>query len=520
MNNMTLLKSKAITTVEKRIKGFLDGYRQNIAILGKSKEQIKYIFENFIYEEKNRSLIYINVDISYIDAKDIFKNVSRSILNQYLNTQDSLDGLINTAAGVLPTTTDYIKIILKRKRLSFMDILELINKFITETNKKCIFAIEEFPELQDIFDKYHQDFSKFIMLQKKCMIILKSSSIREAKKALDSGLNLLFGNFETVLLGESSTIDNYLFFSSLLKPLRHDPCFIAFFINILSSNIEYYEVITKKIKELHSDSDKQILVKSIESLLYEKSSVIFQKFINRIELIKGKYPRDSRGLIKLLLFISEGYIRKGDIVSFSGLEKKRINSKLQRLLDTEYVENSGNLYRITDSLFSFWLSHVFKFYLSCPLDKKKRDNLFRKNMEEQISLFKEDFYKEKMQRILELFSAFKGDTIVIKKNRIKLPSLTRIKMVSYSEKKLNIIVGEGDEMLFAAVKENDTDETDISNFDNITKSIKTKNLRKIFISLGKLETQAELVAKENKVSLWDSNEINRILKIYNKPIML
>jgi len=103
---------------------------------------------------------------------------------------------------------------------------------------------------------------------------------------------------------------------------------------------------------------------------------------------------------------------------------------------------------------------------------------------------------------------------------VRLPRLDKIKTISYPEKRFNILIGEGEEIAFVGVKEDVTQEKDILDFERITDPIKVRNLKKIFISLGMLENSARLVAKESKILLWDSEVVNKILKLYHKPIFL
>lgn len=510
-----------VNLIEKRISGFFDGYRQNIALLGKERDKIMDVLTKCLIAHKNHSTIHICVNASYLDSKEFFKSAAYSILNQYLFRQDMLDALINFAEDILPCTTSYIKKILSEKHVPFLAVVELINKFINESKKKCIWIIDDFTSLKDIFPNFNKPFVQFIILQKKCMIILTSPKIKESEKILGTELNLLFGSFELISLDESTLFHNYLYFGDLLKPLAPPPYIAAFFINLFRSRCLYYQILNREIKNVHTnDCWDDTAFHALERVLYNKNTVLFQKFIDKIELLRARY-KDHRLLIKFLLLISEGYTRKSDLMFFSGLDSRKFSTKMQHLIEIDYVQNLGNIYIISDSLFTFWLSVVFKKYISVHiLDENKRAFLFKERIREEISLFKEDFYKEKAQRILELFASFKNDTLIIEKQKIRFPSLERIKIIAYPEKSMNLLVGEGDEIVFAGIKENITNQTDILDFISKTRALKAKNIRKIFISLGDLTPPAKFIAKQNKISLWDINGLNTLLRIYNKPVLL
>jgi hypothetical protein len=509
-----------LKTLEKRIKDFLEDYRQNLAILGRDREEIKCILENYFYWEKNDNFIHICIDASFIESKDFLKNVTYSILASFLSLQSSLDNLINEAQTFLPSTINLIKENLKKSKVNFIDILEVINKFINESNRRCILIIEEFDDLKEVFKDYCQDFAKFIILQKKCMLILTSSKIKKAKRILGAELNLLFGNFEVVYLDQIPLLDNYLYFMNLLHPVNPNLSLVAFFINIISTATYYQRLIAEAINNIYNGNEEETIINVIEQTLYNRNSVLFQKFINKLNILKEKY-KDYRTLIKILFLMSEGYIRKNDIAFFSRLEKNELNLKLQHLSEEGYLENLGNIFKISDSLFSFWLSNIFNLYFFPYLiDKKERYKIFRKRLKEEIEIFREDFYKGKAQRILELFSSFKNDTIVIGNSRRNLPLLNNIKIIPYPEKRFNLLIGEGTKIVFAGIKEDETEDTDILEFISQTGPLKTKNLRRIFISLGKLNPSVRLIAKEGRICLWDLNEVNNLLRIYNKPVLI
>ncbi|MCD6583355.1 MAG: hypothetical protein J7K71_01545, partial [Candidatus Omnitrophica bacterium] len=124
------IKLAVIELTKKRITSFLEGYRQNIALLGKNKEEVAFLLENFILNSKHSDTILLKINGSYLEGKDIFKSVAYDVLSQYLDFHSHLDKLIIESSNSLPLTVNYIKEILKKSNLFFLDILELINKFI------------------------------------------------------------------------------------------------------------------------------------------------------------------------------------------------------------------------------------------------------------------------------------------------------------------------------------------------------------------------------------------------------
>ena len=506
--------------LDKRIKGLLEGYRQNIALLGNDGEEIACLLERYLKENKLEGIIYIHTSTLHVNQEDFLKSVIISLLSEYTGRIDSLDRLITHASVGLENTVDFIKKILKKNEVSFLEVVEVVNKFINETGRKCVLIIEEFLKLDRIFPKYTRDFSKFIILQRNCMVVLASSCSREAEKVLSSGLNLLFGNFEKVNLDERPFLNNYTYLKQQLYPLKPSPFFLSFFVKVIGGNVIYYDLFVDSIKRNYSQYDEEgVIISSIEEVLCLKESYLFQRFMRRIDLIEVQL-RDPSAVLKILLSISEGYLRKKELVSLGLCRVKEFEVKLQRLINLNYVESLGNLYRITDPLFSFWLSHVFKLCFSPPLlDYKARRSLWRNKMKEEIELFKEEFFKNKLKKILGLLASFKDDSLKLGRNRYRLPSIEKTKVISYPQRSLHLIIGEGKEVIFMGVKERKASDDDIIEFIEKGGKVKGKGVKKIFVSLQGFSPSARLIAKNNKLTVWDANEVNSLLNIYNKSLI-
>jgi len=509
------------SALHKRVEAFTKGYRQNIAILGSDTEEISYLLEDYLRSNKTGDIVYLHTTTVYTGKREFFKALAYSLLSDYLQRADSFASLLNQASFLIKDTTDFIKGCLKKDDLSFLDVLEVINKFINESGKTCVLIIEEFVKLRYMFKGFYQDFSKFIILQRSCMIVLTTSDSKEAEKILCGELNLLFGNFEKVSLNDNIFLDNFFYFRNRIAAVSPSPLFISFFIHHMGSNLIYYDLMAKVVQEYYSsESEEDSMVTVMEKTLYPGETYFSQKFLKKIEGLDSHF-KDPVSVTALLIALGEGYLRKKELVSLGIYDSKELSSRLQRLIDLNYVENLGNIYKIKDPLFSFWLIAIFKLKFSIPiLDPKKRRAFYHKKMREEISLFKDEFLKDKVKKIMQLFSAFKNDQLRLGRRRYRLPSIERTRIMSYPHKNFHLLVGEGSEIIFAGVKENAADENDISDFIEKGLSIRNRSVKKIFISLGDLSPAVKLIAKNNKIIIWDVNDVNQLLNIYNKSSVL
>ena len=509
-----------LSSLDKRVKAFTLGYRQNIAILGGDKEETSYLLSNYLQQNKSDELTYIYASSAYVGKKEFFKAIAFSLLSDYTCKSESLDNLINYASPVLVSTTNFIKDCLKKENINFIDVLETINKFIDESNRSCILIIEEFLNLANTFKNFYQDFSKFIIIQRNCMVVLTTPNSHDAVKILSGELNLLFGNFEKIFLDENASLTNYFYFKNSLLPLTPSPLFLSFFVNIFGANIIYYDLIAQTIKKNYqSENEEGSIIEIIKKTFHSRETYFFQKFIKKIDLLKF-YFKDSISILKLLFALGQGYLRKKELTSLSIYNSKDLTSRLQKLLDLNYVENLGNIYKIRDPLFSFWLTSVFKSYFSPPiLNPQQKQTLLEQEFKEKIALFKEEFAKDKLKKVMQLFSSFKNDTLSFGKNKYQLPTIENPKVISYPTRNFHLLIGEGKEIVFAGIKEKNVEDNDIFDFIEKGSNIKGKKVKKIFVSLDNLPPTARLIAKNNKLTIWDINEINRLLTVYNKPIV-
>ena len=91
--------------------------------------------------------------------------------------------------------------------------------------------------------------------------------------------------------------------------------------------------------------------------------------------------------------------------------------------------------------------------------------------------------------------------------------------MSFPEKDFHIIIGEGNEIVFIGIKDTRIEEEDINEFVEKTSKVKTKKVKKIFISLKNVNNNIRLIAKSNRLTFLGIEEVNRILSIYNRSLI-
>jgi len=509
-----------LSLLDKRIKAFLQGYRQNIALIGHDREEIAFLLDTYLENNKSPELIYLHTTTAYAGKKDFAKSLVKSLLENFNASLANIDALINQTEPKLPITTGLIKELLRKNTFTLQDILDIVNKFIIESNKRCVLIVEEFIDLKTIFPNCLKDFSKFIILQRGCMIILATSRQRETQKILASELNLLFGDFEKIFLNEKNFTDSYLHLKKCLDPMPATPFLISFLVNILGDNVIYHRLICEILKKNYGcDCEDDMLVATLTETLYRDTTYFFQKFLKNIDIIAEKLKDRDAGL-KILLAITDGYIRKKDLSSLNICNNKELAGKLSKLVDSNYVLNYGEVYGANDPLFGFWLANIFKLHFApAELNRSSRKTAWEQRIRQEISAARQDFYKDKINQVFDLIGSFKDDSLKIGKDRYRLPLIDHKKIVSDKDKGTHIVIGDGQEIVVLGIKENTVEDNDITEFMEKGSNIKGKKVKKIFISLDKFSHSAKLIAKENHFITWDIDDVNNLMKAYNRPII-
>lgn len=507
-----------LSIVDKRIQSFANGYRQNIALFANDNEELTYLLETYFSNNPAISMPVIHVSTRHAGAKRFFKNIAISILTSQVNTPLSIDALISQAGDILPNTTTLIKGALAAEEITFTMVLDVVNGFIEESKKPLIFVINEFQGLKRIFGSCLEDFSKFIILQRGCMVVVSSSQQADAEKILSGELNLLFGNFERIYCNENSFISRY---NQVYRALERSPepsLVASFIVNIIDDNTLYYKhILENAVAHSSLFAADDIIMATIENTLYSPQTYLHQKFLSAINQIENSHKQYGAA-VQILSAISKGYIRKQEITSLKLAESKTIDARLNKFCEDGMIVNHGNIYQINDRLFSFWLANIFSFHTSYT-NSLQRKILWQQHMRAEIALFKTQISKSKLERLRYLAALFRDDSFTLGNESYKLPALTRTTLTSYPEENMHLMIGEGREIMVMGIKERDAKDSDVFSFAEKGSNIKGKGVKKLFVSLGAMPDTAKLAAKNHRFQALGINELNQVMKLYNQPIL-
>jgi hypothetical protein len=206
-----------------------------------------------------------------------------------------------------------------------------------------------------------------------------------------------------------------------------------------------------------------------------------------------------------------------DIAKSTGRQGKDILKQINRLIDLDIVSRYGSFYKLSDRIFNFWLKSVYqRREAQLVPDIYRQSERFKEDIENIICAFISESKKELSERIIDLFKVFKNETVYIEGKRYILPSFSEVKRKYTDENNFYIIAHSPKINWICALKKGEVSEGDCIKFIRDYKQLRLKNYRKILIVLDGIEINAGLLAKEEKIWVWNLSNLNLLLELYGK----
>ncbi|MFC1514342.1 ATP-binding protein [Candidatus Omnitrophota bacterium] len=516
--------------LEKRVNSFLEGFRQNIALIGPSSCGKTYLVEQFF---KTRSLddkaLIVYVDLEFLSFAEFIRASFASLLFHFLKKHScsdyDLDALILQAQTHIPQTTEKIKHILgmldSKEKASFDWVTGVFDAFIAETKTKTLLVVDNFTAIRSFPRRVLSEFAKYIITQKDILFVFISKNVKAAEQLLSQELNILFGSFEKIYMDSFSHIEAEFYLNRHLID-KTSASLIKFLVELTDGFPLYLDIITKELlKNPDQTLDATTFFARLARLLVDARSPLLMTFKNKLALVKAS-SRDTFLINPLLITIAEGYTRRKDLISLLKIDAKTLNAKLNKLTELDLVTKNGSFFFVSDKLFSFWLSSAFKTMVNVPFIFRG-DN--RRAVEERLSQRFEEFRQASLQdnckRFIDLVQMFRDDTVKTQRKSLSLPQIQRLKIVPTHSKDMTYIIGEAKQYyLILAFKDGFVEETDILEFSNRCSYFRHKPPKKIFITLKKPDATAKVLAKEKRLFFWEKEDVNLLLRLYNRPSII
>jgi hypothetical protein len=511
--------------LEKRVNGLLEGYRQNIAIIGDELTGKTSIIFRFLNKFCDNRIITLYLEIRPEALSSFVRRFIGVLLYNFLTNsgiplKEDIDFLINKSTKFIPKTAEKIRQILNavnRRKTNdiFSELLSLCETINLETGKYCLVIFDEFINLENLGMKnLYREWSKLLISQKNTMYIIISSLKFKAKAVLSKNLSLLFGNFELITVEpfDIKTALDYL--EDKLRGLKLDGVHKDFLVHFTGGLPPYLEAISDALLK----SGRVNIADTLEDLLFDPLGILNQRFSN---YIKRFMDLPSSGeYISILYLIASGRNKIRDIAHILRKTKKELTLRINRLIELDTITRSADFLKINDRVFGFWIKSVYQEKLhSLTFDLKDQKAKFRYNIEDMVEEFFLNARKPIIDRILEVLQLFENEMVQMERKKIRLNHFREIRPLEFNYKNLRdgLICRSNDSLWIMAFKRDMLTEEDITDFAKECKKYRHKPQRKIIVALQDIDMNTRLRALEEKIWTWDISNLNLILDLYSKP---
>jgi hypothetical protein len=518
--------------LKKRTKAFLEGYRQNVALIGTECLGKSHILRRFISEDLSEELISVYIELHREPFEYFAQRFMGALLYGLLKAKGrpaagDLGAMISRSKRYIPKTLGRMRLIkrmLSKGRLKecYSSLLVLPRILSEETGLKILLVLDEFDRLKDfgLGDPF-KDLGSELMMQKDTLFIVSSSQFNEAKEILKGRLSLLFGNFEIVEVKPLSFEESREFADLFLEGVEVKESIIRFLIQLTDGHPYYLHVILDRIKTLalikEQSVTEHLMVQGLASEMYFEHGSLHRFFSHKIEMLtQGKMPYLY---LTALLGIAVGKRRVRELSRY--LERSQSDTKkiLNRLVEREILVRSGSFHMLNDPLCVFWLKSIFS--------AQKRDlgmgsrtalEQFKTSVMSAYEGFLEEDKKELSKRIEELLKQLtREDVLEFSGKRYRCHDFSEVtSRFSSDGSSVSVLAKSPQVRWMCQIAEKPVEEEQVGAFIETLDRYKKPIKNRILLALSGIGLDAKLLAQESRINIWDLKNLNFLLSLFGK----
>ncbi len=511
---------------------------RNYALIGLRKSGKTSILYEFEKRLKKPDTIPVHIYLLFSETERSFLTkyaaaVLYSFLEQGTETaitepRENLNDLIVKTIERLPAlTSDLIAVLneLDKKpdigiASRIFDLPYLLSK---HTGNTSIIILDEFQVVQnfniDMIDLLRQK----IQTQRGVHYVVAGSAIGMMQGILTSSASPLFGHFEILSVGSFDYNWSRCFVTTHLSrsELVIGEKLLNFLIAVSGGFPYYLAVLVDRIIEYcHAGSVKQVNQKAIihafDRDVFDISGKIFVYFTDSLE---NTFQRRNIGFhIEILKAIATGSTKQSQIARYTTKMPQELSRPLRFLEQAGFVTRNGMEYFITDPMLKTWLSVAYPLQMELSFIKDgKRLDAFDRKIEEMITTYRRELGKGSESRVRELFRDFGG----LELHHTKLPKFTEVEQRVIDGNEFDIVARYGEHYWMAEVKSGNINAADVNRFVEKLDKVGYTIDSTLIVALAGIDTKALRIAEENKIRVWDRDDVNFLMKLCGKfPILL
>ena len=533
-------RRNVLDLLKKRVLGLKDGYRQNVAILGNRYIGKTALLQRLMGQMEDQDVFFVYLDLEHRDFDYFATQFTKTLLYNYLKSenvsslQEDLKLLCLAVKERLPRTVQLVQSIDEFKAQgkileAYHTILTLPEVFTQEAGRSVVLVFDEFGNLENFnIPEVFAELGKRIMTQKNCLYIVTSSSPQQAQTILSEKLSLLFGNFENIALDPFSFNEAQGLIDHNLEGVKlglHLKNFIADFTggHPLYINLLCQELICLSGVYSQGEIYAPIVTQAIENVIFNQWGVISRHF--ELQMNALTVGKSAATTVNLLGALAQGKHKISDLTQALGLKVSQVTARISALLEANIIERNGNYYHLKDKLFSYWIKFVHQRRLRViDLEVGRSRKLFKEEINRCLNDFGMVARKDLSVRIADLMHKFDNESFMLSGRRYKLSTFNDIKVLKLrlgAGNYFDAISAQGEEGGWLVVlKKDPVQDNELSGILEEIKKLEPKPARCVIVSLSGLDENAKVRALQEKLWIWDEEQLNNLMHLFDEPIIV
>ena len=527
-------REEILTSLTRRVEGFLAGYRQNCALLGPEAVGKTTLLKRFLQTRVPRSsLVTIYMEVGEGDSfTEWVVQFVQSVLCGLLHARDAhpapeeFSRILQVASLRFPQAcADAAKIVAcaeaGRYEEVFDKLWDLPRQVTQEAGIPCLLVLDEFHRLQRFPVK--EPFGRLgrsIMSQSTTMYLVASSSTRVARSILQEGLNLLFGKFEIVEMGPLDPTACLQAIRSVWPLEAGDPFLECLLIELAQGypgclDLLLQGVLDRRLADPHEDQER-IVLDTLESQLLEPRGILRQRFEERVRSLPTHRSRLT--WIQTLAAVARGSHRVPQIANTVGRSLSQVVRSLRVLEQAGLVAKQGVFYRVPDRLFQLWMDTAFPLLRGAGLtDPNILRARFRDSVWAWMMKAREAIHQPIEEQVAALLKSWAGELVEIGRHKILLPAFNRVERLGGPTGRFMILAhrtGPAGKSWLVIPWAGFLDESQARSIAQWVLHCAGKPHRKVLVGAHPIEMNARLILQEAQIRLWDLSVLNSLLDLY------
>lgn len=517
-----------------RVRGLVEGYRQNVAIVGRRSVGKSSIIHRLLAELRDVSCVPVYVEVRQEPFVRFADRWMATVIAQLAPLQTGISADLWEADRhhleeqypSLHEAVERIRQLCNRSAYAqaFEQLLRLPAALGTALQRPPIVILESFERLgQWAIDEPFAILGRQIMVQPETMFLVTSAVPHEARRILSERFSLLFGNFEVIEVASFDLGSSAQYLRDTVRSAALSPTMAAFLAELTGGVPFYLRTLGRHMESLaiersiHEIGIDQV-ASTFERTLFEVEGTLHHYCAARLQECGALLQREP--VDTLLVTLEQRRHRFSDICRLVPRSAQGVAHCLNQLMQAGLVERSGGFAYLADPLWGLWKCHVHR-----PRDIGPDGDLagmaerFRSTLGYRYERFAKTCHRDPIDRMVALFQSFRRDLVHLNHyDRWLIPfeavtahaagalGGTLIEAVGWEGRWLGLVVNEGV-----------VTESQVAAFTEWSRGAKPSWHRRILIPLGGIGESAAMFAKAEQIWVWPLDTVRFLLRLYGEP---